>query len=315
MELSHTRGIAPAPSNRLVQIMHQHPLLFYFLIAFGSTWAYELLVFGVLHTPFSSLWALLLLTLGPTLAAFLMTAVTQGRAGILQLLRRYVLWRVGISWYLLVLLGVPALLLLPYLIQPGVFSAFRLPELPFWLTYLIVYLSTLVFGGPLGEEGGWRGFALPRLEQHSGPLVGTLILGALWSLWHLPLFLLVPGYNGAGSGFVGILIPFVAFVITVIAYTVIFTWVFNHTRGSLGLSILLHASINTAPAMLPLLFPSLKGTLLLSLSTLLAWIVVAVLIIAATRGRLSYQRYLRETALPAPLADREQEQGEVRMSA
>lgn len=256
----------------------------------------------------------MLLTLGPTLAAFLMTAVTQGRAGILQLLRRYVLWRVGISWYLLVLLGVPTLLLLPYLIQPGAFAAFRLPELSFWPTYLIVYLSTLVFGGPLGEEGGWRGFALPRLEQHSGPLVGTLLLGVLWGLWHLPLFLLVPGYNGAGTGFVAILIPFVAFVISVIGMTVIFTWVFNNTRGSLLLAILLHASINAAAGMLPLLFPSLVGTLLFALSRLLVWVVVAVLIIAATRGRLSYQRYLRETALPAPLTGREQEQGEVRTS-
>ncbi len=101
MELSNTRGIAPAPSNRLVQIMRQHPLLFYFLITFGLTWAYEVLVFGVLHLPLDWLWALLLTLVGPTLAAFLMTAVTQGRAGILQLLRRYVLWRAGIpgTWW------------------------------------------------------------------------------------------------------------------------------------------------------------------------------------------------------------------------
>jgi membrane protease YdiL (CAAX protease family) len=313
MELSHTRGITPAPTNHLVQIMRQHPLLCYFLLAFGLSWAYELLVFGVLHAPFSMLWALLF-TFGPTLAAFLMTAVTQGRAGILQLLRRCVLWHVGITWYLLVLLGVPALLLLPSLIQPGTFSAFRLPDLSFWLSYLIVYLATLVFGGPLGEEPGWRGFALPRLEQRSGPLVGTLLLGVLWGLWHLPLFLLVPGYQGAGNGLVTILIPFVAFVIPIIAYAVIFTWVFNNTRGSLWLSILLHASINTAVGMLPSLFPSLEGTLLFALSRLLVWVVVAVLIIAATRGRLSYQRYQRETAFPAPLTGREQEQGEARTS-
>jgi CAAX protease family protein len=316
MELSHPRGIAPAPSNHLVQIMRQHPLLFYFLIAFGLSWAYELLVFGVLHISFSSsmLWPLLLTLVGPTLAAFLMTAVTQGRVGIVQLLRRYVLWRVGIRWYLVVLLGVPALLLLPFLTQSDVFSAFRLPGLAFLLGYLIVYLLTLVFGGPLGEEGGWRGFALPRMEQRSGPLLGTLLLGVLWGLWHLPLFLLVPGYNGAGTGFIGILIPFVAFVIMVIAYSVVFTWVFNNTCGSILLAILLHASINTAPTMLLLLFPSLKVTPLFGLSLLLIWIVVAVLLIVVTRGRLSYQRYLRETALPAPPTDQVQEQSEARMS-
>ncbi len=240
-----------------------------------------------------------------------MTAITQGRAGIKQLLRRYVLWRVGLSWYLVVLLGVLILALLPYLIQQGALSAFRLPELSFWPTYLIVYFSTLVFGGPLGEEPGWRGFALPRLEQCSGPLVGTFLLGVLWGFWPLPLFLLVPGYNGAGTGSVGILVHFVAFVILVIAYTVIFTWIFNNTRGSILMAILLHASINTAPSMLLLLFPSFKGTLLFSLSLFFAWIVVAVLIIAVTGGRLSYQRYLRETAIPAPVTTQEQEKDEV----
>ena len=144
--------------------------------------------------------------------------------------------------------------------------------------------------------------------------MGTLLLGVLWGLWHLPLFLLIPGYNGAGTSFVGILIPFVAFVISVIGMAVLFTWVFNNTRGSILLAILLHASINTAPAMLLLLFPSLKVTVLFSLSLLLVWIVVGVLIIAATRGRLSYQRYLRETAIPAPLTGRKQEQGEARAS-
>lgn len=315
MELSRIRGQAPAPSNHLVQLMRQHPLLFYFLIAYGLSWAYELLVFGVLRLPLEWFWLLTLV--GPTMAAFLMTAVTQGRAGIVQLLRRFVLWRVGIRWYLFVLLGVPALLLLPVLIQPGAFSAFRLPGLPSLLDYLIVYLTILVLGGPLMEEGGWRGFALPRMEQRSGPLVGTLLLGVLWALWYLPLFLLVPGYLGAGTGFVDILIFFGGEVIGVTAFSFVFTWVFNNTRGSILLAILLAASWDTASsvaALRLLLFPSLKVTALFSLSLLLTWIVVAGVIIAATRGRLSYQRYLRETALPAPLTDQEQEQEEVRMS-
>jgi hypothetical protein len=102
-------GQAMGPSNRLVKLLRRYPLVFYFLLAFGFSWAYELTVYRVLLTPGFSLRGLLLdlgFTLGPTLAAFLMTAVTQGRAGIRQLLRRYVLW------YLLVLLGVPALLLI-----------------------------------------------------------------------------------------------------------------------------------------------------------------------------------------------------------
>src|SRR5215467_8281762 len=207
MEPLHTSGLLMTLSNHLSHIMRRYPLFFYFFLAFGFTWAYELTVYRVLLTPGFSLRGVLLdlgFTLGPTLAAFLMTAVTQGRAGILQLLRRYILWRVGLRWYLIVLLGVPALLLIAVLPLPGAFSAFRMPALSFWPAYLLLYLLFLVFEGPLGEEPGWRGFALPRLQQRSGPLAGTLLLGALWGLWHLPLFLFVPGYNGAGTGFVGI---------------------------------------------------------------------------------------------------------------
>jgi uncharacterized protein len=320
MELSPIRGQATGPTKRLVQFMRQHPLLCYFLIALGFSWAYELIVVGILHASTGLLGGALnfVFTLGPMLAAFLMTAVTQGRAGIVQLLRRFVLWRVGIPWYLLVLPGVFVLMLLSYLLLPGAFSVFRLSglsSLRFWLPYLLVYVAGLIAGGPLGEEPGWRGFALPRLEQRSGPLVGTLVLGVLWSLWHLPQFLLnpgnFPGFNGAGTGLFGILVPFVMFVIMLMAVAYVFTWVFNNTRGSLLLAILLHASINPPTIMLPYLFPSLAltGTLLLGLSQTLVWVVLAVLIIALTRGRLSYQRYQREMARPSPVTDGGQEQG------
>jgi membrane protease YdiL (CAAX protease family) len=329
MELANTRGQATGPTNHVVQLMRQHPLLFYFLIAYAFSWTYEVLVFGVLHTPINALWLInalwnMPLSLGPTLAAFLMTAVMQGRAGIVQLLRRYVLWRVGIPWYLLVLPGVLVLMLLTYLLLPGAFSAFRplaLASPGYWLPFLIVYVVVLIAGGPLGEEPGWRGFALPRLEQRSGPLVGTLVLGVLWGLWHLPLLLLVPanqpGFTGTGgTGFFNTLVSIVMFVIMVMAMAYVFTWVFNNTRGSLLLAILLHATINTASIMLPYLFRPLPqtGSLLFGLGQLLVWVVLAVLIITTTRGRLSYQRYQREMAGPSPVTDREREQGEVRTS-
>src|SRR5215467_10552569 len=185
MEPLHTSGLLMTLSNHLSHIMRRYPLFFYFLLAFGFSWAYELTVYLVMLTPGFSLRGVLFdlgFTLGPTLAAFLMTAVTQGRAGILQLLRRYVLWRVGLRWYLLVLLGVPVLLLIAVLPLPGALSALHLPALSFWPTYLLIYLLFLVFEGPLGEEPGWRGFALPRLQQRSGPLVGTFFLALLWGL-------------------------------------------------------------------------------------------------------------------------------------
>ena len=141
-----------------------------------------------------------------------------------------------------------------------------------------------------------------------------MVLGVLWGLWHLPLFLFTPGYNGAGTSFTGILGPFVVFVISVVAMSYVFTWVFNNTRGSLLLAILLHASINTASFMVFYLFPSLTGGPP-EWELTLVWVVVAVLIIAVTRGRLSYQCYQKDMARQSPVTDREQEQGEVSTSA
>src|SRR5215467_2649884 len=321
MERLHTRGLLMTLSN-LSHIMRRYPLFFYFLLAFGFSWAYELTVYRVLLTPGFSLRGVLLdlgFTLGPTLAAFVLTALTQGRAGILQLLRRYILWRVGLRWYLLVLLGVPVLLLIAFLPLPGALSALRLPALSFWPTYLLIYLLFLIFEGPLGEEPGWRGFALPRLQQRAGPLVGTLLLGALWGLWHLPLFF-IPGTDWyalsvVGTGMIGHLVPLGVFDIWTIALAITFTWVFNNTRGSLLPAMLLHASINVAPFVLLLkLFPSPSVSTLFGLSWLLVWVVVALFVIVATRGRLSYQRSLGETRWPSPVVEREQEKDEVRTS-
>jgi membrane protease YdiL (CAAX protease family) len=315
MELTHTRGQVTGPSNRLVQMMRRHPLLCYFLIALGFSWAYELIVYGILHLPEASIGRAFIL--GPTFAAFLMMAITEGKPGVRCLLRRCVLWRVGIPWYLFVLLGVPVLVLLGFFVLPGAVAAFRAPAPAFALSYLELFIL-IFFATSLFEEPGWRGFALPRLQQRSGPLVGTLLLGALWALWHLPLFLFVPGgFNGAGTGFVGIMVSYAAFSVGIVALAVIITWVFNNARGSLLLVMLLHTSYDTAySVVLPKLFPSLPVTPLINgLGNLnIVLIVVAVLVIVATRGRLGYQRYQRETALPAPVTDKEQEQGEAHAS-
>jgi uncharacterized protein len=139
-------------------------------------------------------------------------------------------------------------------------------------------------------------------------MAGTLLLGSLWGLWHLPLFLFIPGFNGAGIGFLCIGLSFVEFVIFAIALRFLITWVFHNVRGSLLLVLLLHTSYNAGSY----LFPSLVR--LVNVNVYLVFVMAAVLIIGAIRGRLSYQRYQRETALPAPVTDREQEQGKARAS-
>ncbi len=298
MENLNSARPATASTNSLAQLMRSYPLSSFFILAFVLSWFWELAIVFPLNVQFP-LSGVLMTICGPTLAAFIMAAITEGRTGVVALLRRYVLWRVGFPWYLFVLLSAPVLFFLGLLLFAGGFAAFHAPTASFLLSYLATYGALFFPGGPFGEEPGWRGFALPRLQQRFGPLMGTLILGVLWAVWHLPLFVFVPGYDGTTSSFSGILFAFIGFIIVVVGFAIIFTWVFNNARGSLLLVILLHTSINTS-SILSLLFPSFPQVGLISQLPFAAWPVFALLIVVLTRGQLGYQRYRRETGLDAP---------------
>ncbi len=287
------------PATARTGLLTQQPLLSYFLLAYAGTWVvtvpFALSANGVGLLPFgipngsvffvSAVWVFL----GPTLAAFVVTGVTQGRTGVRRLLRRYVLWRVGLRWYLVVLAGPPAVMLLVTILLPGALASFRtlapLNPLPLLVSFPLI----LVFGGALFEEGGWRGFALPHLQRLYGPLVGTLILGALWACWHLPLFWITVW------GTPPTVLNMVLYFPTVVFMSVVFTWVFNNTKGSILLAILLHASFDVFVGPVGQLFPA---PLVLgfggALPMLIGLGVMAVVLVASTRGRLGYQNCLRE---------------------
>ncbi len=301
MELSHTRGQATAPSNRLVQIMRRHPLLFFFLLAFAFTWACEIPLVVIWHQAMPGPW----LVLSPTLAGLVMAGITEGRAGMVRLLRRVVLWRVAMRWYLVVLLILPAVWFGSLFLSPGGIAAFRVPGSSFLLTYLSIFVLAF-FAALLVEEFGWRGFALPRLQRQQGPLLGTLLLGSLWALWHLPIWAFFPGSMGAGTSFLSFTfaLTYLGFVGYVVAEAVLITWIFNHSRGSILLAVLFHASANATGGSFLALFPSLfphPGT---PAAVEIGVIVAAVLVVVATRGRLGYDRSQRETVLPAPVGNR-----------
>jgi membrane protease YdiL (CAAX protease family) len=168
---------------------------------------------------------------GPAAAALVVAALAEGRAGVRDLLRRVAIWRVGPAWYA-VALGLPALL---SLLVVGLGVALGAPaEVRFSdLSPLTLTLFVLV----IGEELGWRGFALPRLQARFGALGASLLLGLLWAGWHLPNQF-IPGLEVYGYGF-----P--AFTAYVVAMTVLFTWLANYTRGSVLLAWLFHGAINT----------------------------------------------------------------------
>jgi uncharacterized protein len=289
---------APAqPAAPHQGVLARHPLTFYFIIAYAGSWLIWLPLAlsedGTGLLPFSS--PLLLATfgfaafLGPFLSGFVMTGATEGRAGIGRLLRRFVLWGVGLGWYLFVLLGAPSILALAAVLLPGALGSIEglAPLAP--LPLLILFVFVFFLGGPLAEEPGWRGFALPRLQRLYGPLVGSLILAPLWALWHLPLFF-VPAWETPPT-----ILNFILYLTAVTVMTIVFTWVFNNTKGSLLIAILLHAAVDTSYATLIVLFPT---PLVTDYGTMVPMVIgfgaVALVVIALTRGRLGYQHYRQE---------------------
>jgi uncharacterized protein len=173
-----------------------------------------------------------------------------------------------------------------------------LPE-PFLILKYGGFLILNLFSAPIIEEFGWRGFALPRLQERFGPLLGTLILGILGALWHLPLWLSNPEYHGAAADLIGISLPFffLRYTGSYIGAAIIYTWLYNRTNGSIFLPMLFHASINTTlfhfyEAFVPTLFPFYPTHLLYSK---VGFGLLALLIIGITGGRLGYN-YLQKNA-------------------
>jgi uncharacterized protein len=282
------------PHGGLKGLLTRHPLVSFFAMAYALTWLawspWYLSKAGVGLLPYdgdsiSDYLNTVALALGPTLSAFIMTGVTGGRDGVRRLLRRIVLWRVGLGWYLFVLLGIPAILVLSTIVLPGALASFQASAVPSTMFLYVVAGPVFLFaGGPVFEEIGWRGFAFPRLQRLHGPLVGSLVLGALWGLWHLPLFLIPSWDTPHGS-----LLDVALFVTWAVSTTIVITWVFNNTKGSVLLAILAHGSINSAAVAVYGLFPAPAVTGSIT-NVVVGFGVAALLVVVLTRGRLGYHQ-------------------------
>jgi membrane protease YdiL (CAAX protease family) len=214
------------------------PLRIYFWLAFGITWGMGGLgLLAGVYRPRAGLSTTSPLyyaaAYGPSLAGLIMTGYLDGWGGIGRLLVRALPTRAGLPWYLAVLVGFPAISLLAgWVAAPEV-----LKNLPRWDRLLPLLAVTAVADpGPLGEEFGWRGFALPRLLRRRPPLAASLILGVIWGAWHLPTFF-IPALPQSR-------LWFPLFVLNSMALSVIMTWLYLRTDGDLLLMILVHLLAN-----------------------------------------------------------------------
>ena len=223
----------------IISLVKRHPLITFFVLAFALTWIIEspLVLFQDTLSATQILVLQILAVNVPSVVAIVLTAIVLGRGALRKLLGRLLIWRVNLRWYLVVVLGPIALVLGALTFNTLLLGGPALSFFGMTLLPAVILLAFMIFpGSAMGEEIGWRGYALPRLQAGRSALAASLILGVPWSLWHLPVWLTEAPSNPLS------LYP--AFVIAIIASSVIYTWVYNSTGGSLLLLVLLHATFN-----------------------------------------------------------------------
>lgn len=205
-------------------------LILFFVLAFALSWYGWLIALARGQSSGPN-------PLGPLAAAILVTALSERRAGLKEFFSRLVRWRVHPGWYALVLLLPAAACVLAaagsVLLGAHMAPLAKLPEareLGPRFAFIFLFIG-------LGEEPGWRGFALPRLQERRSPLAASLVLAPIWALWHLPLM---------GTEFPLPVVP--AFLLGITSATVVHTWIFDRTRESVLLQMLFHAAVNTIGA-------------------------------------------------------------------
>ena len=290
MDNSINKPRQTADEKGLKSFMRQHPLFSFFFLAYVISWIltipFILSEWGLLPGNMAALFALK--SFGPFAAAFIMIGLLEGKEGVKRFRRQIRAKQGSWKWYLLILLGIPALIILGIAVQPGRMAGFLGLSPLLLISYPIYFVAVFFGGGPLGEEPGWRGFALPRMQKRYGPLAGTLLLGLLWTCWHLPDFLTSAQGGGPGTGWSAFLTNFPVFLALVMSLAVLFTWLYNRNNSSVFMLLLAHASVNTPQVVLVPLFPAVDTTSL-NLAALLGFGVTALLVLIFTRGRLGVQ--------------------------
>jgi membrane protease YdiL (CAAX protease family) len=223
------------------RIKNEHALIAYFLIAFAFTWSFHFSInflgYTFMFDLSSPAMALYLIGLmGPLVAAIVVSAFLGGGEGVKSLLGQGLKWRFPLRWYLVAIFSIPMLNLL----NVAIFYDSVPPDMG-WL----VVVPILIFGQiwvVIAEEFGWRGFALPRLQNGFGSLGATLVLGPIWALWHLPMFFV----EGSPQYSENVPVSFAMYTVIVTFTSIIFTMVYNRSGSSVLACMLLHAFFNIA---------------------------------------------------------------------
>jgi membrane protease YdiL (CAAX protease family) len=214
--------------------VQRYPTAAFFALAIGISWIAWIPLF--LALPAATSLIMIPGAFGPAVAAGVVLRV-RGRS-IRGWFGNSLDWRIGKRWYLIAL-GLPVVVALGFASGFVVITG-RVESSPLAtsaMSYLPMVVTYAVVGGGQ-EEFGWRGYALPALQERYDALTASIVIGLGWATWHLPPFFFgIPGYTGS----------FLAYVVMVTGISVIMTWLYNNTGGSVLLAMLLHGGLNAAP--------------------------------------------------------------------
>ncbi|MDS0222276.1 CPBP family intramembrane metalloprotease [Haloarcula sp. S1AR25-5A] len=265
-----------------------HPVAAFFAFAYAISWVAWLGPVLELSEPVETV-GFIVGGYGPFLAALVVTWL--GSDSVQAWSRQIVDWRVAPRWYiaavtlplLIIALTSVGLTVVGTSVDPGL--------LPERVTLVFASFVTIALVGGGNEEPGWRGLALPKLQERSAPVPATLILGVVWAFWHLPLLATGPTTFHGLASFVEVAPTTTVRILNIVGVAFILTWVYNGT-GSVLLAILAHTGFNTANnTLVPLpldIISAGDSTTILVVTTVAIWVVVAVLLVV-THGRLGYE--------------------------
>jgi CAAX protease family protein len=289
--------------------MKRRPLLAFFALTFGLTWGLGV-CFALFPAQLTAMFGkvsvtnplFILAVYAPGISAIVVTGFIDGADGIGRLLSRFLRWRIGIQWYLAILIGIPMLSVIAMLLSAalagtslsidhwyqlfllgpnGRNTAAAAGSGGLWSAVLVLLGSFFADPGPLGEELGWRGFALPRLFEGRSALSAGVILGIIWGVWHLPAFLI------GGTPQNGMSFPL--FIIGAVGISVLMTWAFKGTGGSVLATALIHWNFNTCSDL---------TRMPLALFSVGLIVIAAGLVVAITGPELSRSKALRTIINP-----------------
>ena len=211
----------------------------------------------------------------PGIAAIILTAILLGKQGLGDLFRPLKIWRVDVGWYLFALLFQPGLFFIAKWIDALLGNIYEINsplttgvEAP--IAFVIPVVIITAVPGAFIEELGWRGFALPRLQNKNTALNASIILGLIWGIWHIPSMLYFGETNSLTIGLA---------VLNTIPLVILFTWLFNNTQGSLMLVMLFHASLQYSNNFL--------GTIPSGTAGIITWLVAITVLISTGANNLS----------------------------